>query len=81
MIPAGTVIAEIGDLTLELVFVLSRTDVTFPPSLAPGVRAGLRAAGVDAEYVEIDSEHGHLASGRDAAKWARNLRRFMATLG
>jgi homoserine O-acetyltransferase len=69
-----------GRIRVPLLYVLSRTDALFPPSLAPGVMAGLRAAGVDAEYVEIDSEHGHLASGADAAKWAPALRGFIAKL-
>ena len=40
----------------------------------------LKAAGVDADYFEIDSENGHLASGVDADKWAPALRAFMAEL-
>ena len=42
--------------------------------------AGLQAAGVDAAYFEIDSEHGHLASGADAGKWAPALREFIGKL-
>jgi len=64
----------------RVLYVLSRTDALFPPSLAAGVMADLAAAGVAAEYAEIDSEHGHLASGTDAAKWAEMLRRFMDAL-
>ena len=64
----------------KVLYALSRTDALFPPSLAPTVMANLAAAGVSAEYVEIDSEHGHLASGTDAAKWAAPLRRFMDAL-
>jgi len=60
-----------------VLYVLSRTDALFPPSLAPGVIGSLRQAGVEASYFEIDSEHGHLASGADAAKWAPALREFM----
>jgi homoserine O-acetyltransferase len=67
-------------IRVPVLYVLSRTDALFPPSLAPGVMAGLRAAGVEAEYVEIDSEHGHLASGADAAKWAPALRAFIEKL-
>ena len=67
-------------IRVPVLYVLSRTDALFPPSLAPRVMADLRAAGVDAEYVEIDSEHGHLASGADADKWAPALRRFIAGL-
>ncbi|MCB2003227.1 MAG: alpha/beta fold hydrolase [Burkholderiaceae bacterium] len=67
----------LGRITARVLYVLSRTDALFPPSLAPGVMAALTAAGVDARYVEIDSEHGHLASGTDAAKWAPALAELM----
>ena len=67
-------------IRVPVLYVLSRTDALFPPSLAPGVMADLRAAGVEAEYVEIDSDHGHLASGADADKWAPALRAFIAKL-
>jgi homoserine O-acetyltransferase/O-succinyltransferase len=69
-----------GRIKVPVLYVLSRTDALFPPTLAPGVMAALRAAGVDASYVEIDSEHGHLASGADAGKWAPALRGFIAKL-
>jgi homoserine O-acetyltransferase len=67
-------------IRVPVLYVLSRTDALFPPSLAPGVMADLQAARVEAEYVEIDSEHGHLASGADADKWAPALRAFIAKL-
>jgi len=69
-----------GRIKAKVLYVLSRTDALFPPSLAPGVMADLKQAGVEGEYVEIDSEHGHLASGTDAAKWQGALRRFMTSL-
>ena len=59
---------------------LSRTDRLFPPSLRDEVMPALAAAGVDARYAEIDSEHGHLASGTDAAKWAPALKAFIEGL-
>jgi len=64
----------------RMLYVLSRTDALFPPSLAPDVMAALSGAGVDARYAEIDSEHGHLASGADAAKWAPALAAFTKKL-
>ena len=68
------------DIKVPVLFVLSRTDALFPPSIAPGVMAGLKEAGVDATYFEIDSDNGHLASGADADKWAPALRSFMTRL-
>jgi homoserine O-acetyltransferase len=62
----------------RMLFVLSRTDALFPPSLAAPTMDALHKAGVRAEYAEIDSDRGHLASGLDAAKWADTLRRFLA---
>jgi homoserine O-acetyltransferase len=43
--------------------------------------ARLHAAGVRADYFEIDSDHGHSASGTEAAKWVPALRSFMQELG
>ena len=70
----------IPNFKAKVLYVLSRTDLLFPPSLAPGLMAQFAAAGVDAQYFEIDSDHGHLAAGTDAAKWAPTLKAFMATL-
>ena len=74
------VVSKFDRIEVPVLFVLSRTDALFPPSLAPGVMAGLKAAGVDATYFEIDSDHGHLASGADADKWAPALIAFMKKL-
>jgi homoserine O-acetyltransferase len=68
----------LGRIRARVLYALSRTDALFPPSLAPQVMGALRAAGVRAEYCEIDSVHGHLASGTDAAKWAPALAELMA---
>jgi homoserine O-acetyltransferase len=72
------VTSELQRIRVPVLYVLSRTDALFPPSLAPEVMDALRKAGVDATYFEIDSDKGHLASGADAAKWAPALRAFMA---
>ena len=39
--------------------------------------AKLSKAGVDATYVEIDTDYGHLAANADAAKWAPALTAFL----
>ena len=64
----------------RVLYVISRTDKLFPPAIAPGVMASLKAAGVDARYFEIDSELGHLASGPEGDKWGPALRQFMVEL-
>jgi homoserine O-acetyltransferase len=72
--------ARFNQIRVPVQYVLSRTDALFPPDLAPGVMSELRQAGVDASYFEIDSDHGHLASGADADKWAPALRAFIRKL-
>jgi homoserine O-acetyltransferase len=68
---------ELGRIKAPVLYVLSRTDRLFPPSLAAEIMPALAAADVRATYAEIDSEHGHLASGTDATKWASALRAFL----
>ena len=71
---------DMAKIKAKVLYVLSRTDKVFPPSIAPDVMAKLKAAGVSADYFEIDSDFGHSASGLDAAKWAPRLKAFMAEL-
>jgi homoserine O-acetyltransferase len=71
---------DMAKIKAKVLYVLSRTDKLFPPSIAPDVMAKLKAAGVNADYFEIDSDFGHSASGLDAAKWAPRLKTFMAGL-
>ena len=71
---------ELGKIRAKVLYVLSRTDKLFPPSIAPGVMNGLAAAGVNARYVEIDTEFGHSASGPEWAKWSPALREFLEKL-
>jgi homoserine O-acetyltransferase len=70
----------LGRIRAKVFYVLSSTDALFPPSQAPATMAAFRAAGVEAEYFALESEHGHLASGRDAAKWVPALRGFLEGL-
>jgi homoserine O-acetyltransferase len=77
---AYDVTPDMRRIRVPVLYVLSRTDVLFPPNLAPDVMAKLRDAGVEASYFEIDTELGHTASGADAVKWAPALRAFMERL-
>ncbi len=72
--------AELTKIRARVLYVLSRTDKLFPPSIAPGVMDKLAKAGVDATYVEIDTEFGHSASGTDWRKWAPALKEFLTSL-
>lgn len=71
---------DFAKIRARVFYVLSRTDKLFPPSIAPAVMDKLAKAGADAQYVEIDSELGHLASGPEWAKWGPRLREFLAKL-
>jgi homoserine O-acetyltransferase/O-succinyltransferase len=71
---------DFGAIKAKVLYVLSRTDQLFPPSMGARVMGRLQAAGVDATYVEIDSDFGHLASGREAEQWAPALQGFLDRL-
>ncbi|MGH7778933.1 MAG: hypothetical protein ACREQR_03795 [Candidatus Binataceae bacterium] len=71
---------DFAKIRAKVLYVLSRTDKLFPPTLAPAVMEKLKRDGVDADYFEIDSDKGHLASGADWAKWAARLSAFLARL-
>jgi homoserine O-acetyltransferase len=71
---------DFGAITAKVLYVLSRTDQLFPPTMGARVMGRLQAAGVDATYVEIDSDYGHLASGREAEQWAPALQCFLQRL-
>ena len=71
---------DFAKIRAKFLYVLSRTDKLFPPSIAPAVMDRLRAARVDATYFEMDTEFGHSASGVDWTKWAPALSGFLARL-
>lgn len=68
---------QLHRLTMPLLWVLSRSDAGFPPSLVPQIAPLLDAARVPWRYVELDSDRGHLASGAESHLWAEDLRRFL----
>ena len=71
---------QFSKIKAKVLYVLSRTDKLFPPELSAAVMPALKMAGVDADYFLLDSEYGHVASGRDWQKWAPRLREFMEGL-
>ena len=74
------VTADLGRVKARVLYVLSRTDALFPPSLAPQVMAAFAAAKVDASYFEIDTEHGHFGSDLDVQLWTPRLQSFLSEL-
>jgi homoserine O-acetyltransferase len=72
--------SDAGKIRARVLYVLSRTDKLFPPSLAPGVMDTLARAGASASYVELDTELGHVASGPEWAQWGPALARFLEGL-
>ncbi len=67
-----------ADTRAPVLYVLSNTDKRFPAGeLAEPTMAHLKASGVDASYVEIDSPYGHLAPTEDWQKWAGALEAFL----
>jgi homoserine O-acetyltransferase len=69
--------AELRRIRARILYVLSRTDPFFPPTLAADALKSLREANVDVSYYELDSEKGHSAATSDAALWARRLESFL----
>lgn len=67
-----------ANIKAPLLYVLSNTDKRFPADeLAEPTMAHLKASGVDASYVEIDSPYGHLAPTEDWQQWAPALKTFL----
>lgn len=71
---------DFGRIKAKVLYILSSTDKLFPPSIAPGVMAQLKAANVDATYFEIDSQKGHSGGTGDAIKFDPALREFLKKL-
>jgi homoserine O-acetyltransferase len=67
----------VATIKAPVLYALSRSDALFGPEIAPPTIAMLREAGVDADYVEIDSDYGHRAPGVDWHKWAPELEAFL----
>jgi homoserine O-acetyltransferase len=72
--------ADFARIRARVLLALSSTDALYPASEGPAAIARLKAAGVDARFVAIESGFGHLASGLDHGKWSGELAAFLAPL-
>lgn len=72
--------SRLARIRARTLYLLCRTDPLYLPPIAPRVMAMLRAAGVEAEYGELDSPNGHLAFGTHVDGIEDKLRHFMARL-
>jgi homoserine O-acetyltransferase len=71
---------DLARIQAPVLYILSRTDRLFPPSIAPRELALLAGARVKAEYFEIDTENGHVASSADIPLWGPVVAKFMSSL-
>jgi homoserine O-acetyltransferase len=70
----------VSHIRAKILYLLASSDVLYPPTLAPTMMETFAGAGVDAIYVELESDRGHLASQEDGRKWADTLRAFLDQL-
>ena len=68
---------DAGNIRAPMLYALSRSDALFGPAIAPGTIDLLTKAGVDARYLEIDSDYGHRGPSVDWRKWAPQLEAFL----
>lgn len=68
---------NIAKAKAPLLYVLSRSDNLFPPSIAPDTIKMLQDVGVDAKFFELDSDNGHRAPSVDWQGWTDELEAFL----
>ena len=68
---------NIAKARAPLLYVLSRSDKLFPPSIAPDTIKMLQDVGVDATFFELDSDNGHRAPSVDWQNWTNELDAFL----
>jgi homoserine O-acetyltransferase len=64
----------------KVLYTLCHTDALFPPKIAPDVIKALIAAGIEARYLELDSDLGNSSSAPEHVKWSPVLGKFLAPL-
>lgn len=68
---------DIANAKAPLLYVLSRSDNLFPPSIAPDTIKLLTENGVDARFFELNSDNGHRAPSVDWQGWTEELEAFL----
>ena len=68
---------RVANIKAPVLYVLSRSDNLFPPSIAPETMQLLKEAGVNARLFELDSDNGHRAPSLDWQGWAEELETFL----
>ncbi|MGH8122505.1 MAG: homoserine O-acetyltransferase MetX, partial [Rudaea sp.] len=77
----GRVAAALARIDVERALVIGvSTDILFPLSQQEEITDGLRAAGVQVEFVALDSPQGHDAFLVDIARFGTAIAGFLATL-
>jgi len=64
----------------RLLHILADTDEWFPASIGRAVMEKLSQAGIDAEFLELQSRHGHYATTMEPEKWVPTAKAFLRGL-
>lgn len=73
----SSVLPQAGDIKAPLLNVLSRSDSVIDVALGQPTVDLLCDKGIDARFLEIDTEYGHAGPMIDAHKWASDLQEFL----
>lgn len=73
----STAVPRAGNIKAPLLNALARTDSVVDVALGQPTVDLLRGHGVDATFLEIDTEYGHAGPMIDAHKWENDLRAFL----
>lgn len=73
----STAVPRAANIKAPVLIAMSRTDSVVDVALGPPTAKLLRKNGVEARFLEIDTEYGHAGPMIDAAKWAGELGDFL----
>ncbi len=76
-----SVLEQLKAVKAKVLYVLISSDKVFPPSsIAKNVMDKMKSAGVDAEYLLVESDLGHIGYAREAGKIGPKIRELLARL-